>query len=44
MHPVTDEGARGVTAYLPGKGEVRLSTFDLIAFKCYLYGPILLFL
>uniref|UniRef100_A0A8C5A0A2 Glucosidase II alpha subunit b n=1 Tax=Gadus morhua TaxID=8049 RepID=A0A8C5A0A2_GADMO len=23
VHPVTEEGARGVTAYLPGKGEVR---------------------
>ncbi len=22
VHPVTDEGAAGVTAYLPGKGEV----------------------
>lgn len=22
VHPVTDEGATGVTAYLPGKGEV----------------------
>jgi hypothetical protein len=25
VHPVTEEGARGVTAYLPGKGEVSLS-------------------
>ncbi len=23
VHPVTEEGARGVTAYLPGKDEVR---------------------
>lgn len=22
VHPVTEEGARGVTAYLPGSGEV----------------------
>ena len=22
VHPVTDEGSRGVTAYLPGKGEM----------------------
>lgn len=22
-HPVTEEGAKGVTAYLPGKDEVR---------------------
>uniref|UniRef100_A0A8C1ZUA8 Zgc:171967 n=1 Tax=Cyprinus carpio TaxID=7962 RepID=A0A8C1ZUA8_CYPCA len=25
VHPVTDEGATGVTAYLPGKGEVMFS-------------------
>lgn len=27
VHPVTDEGSRGVTAYLPGNGEVSLCTF-----------------
>uniref|UniRef100_A0A8C7J6J6 Neutral alpha-glucosidase AB n=1 Tax=Oncorhynchus kisutch TaxID=8019 RepID=A0A8C7J6J6_ONCKI len=30
VHPVTEEGARGVTAYLPGKGEVW---FDVHTFQ-----------
>uniref|UniRef100_A0A8C9ZHF2 Glucosidase II alpha subunit n=1 Tax=Sander lucioperca TaxID=283035 RepID=A0A8C9ZHF2_SANLU len=30
VHPVTEEGARGVTAYLPGKGEVW---FDVQTFQ-----------
>ncbi|XP_062332050.1 neutral alpha-glucosidase AB isoform X3 [Osmerus eperlanus] len=30
VHPVTDEGSRGVTAYLPGKGEVW---FDVHTFQ-----------
>lgn len=32
MHPVTEEGARGVTAYLPGKDEVRGHSCIFLAF------------
>lgn len=32
VHPVTEEGARGVTAYLPGKDEVRERCFNTSSF------------
>uniref|UniRef100_A0A667WLH2 Glucosidase II alpha subunit n=1 Tax=Myripristis murdjan TaxID=586833 RepID=A0A667WLH2_9TELE len=42
VHPVTEEGARGITAYLPGKGEVW---FDVHTFQKHngaqnLYVPV----
>lgn len=30
VHPVTEEGATGVTAYLPGKDEVRGPSYCLL--------------
>lgn len=34
MHPVTEEGARGVTAYLPGKDEVRGGSYSSFSTYC----------
>ena len=36
VHPVTEEGARGVTAYLPGHGEVGASTMPSFSFQAFL--------
>ncbi|MBN3316980.1 GANAB glucosidase, partial [Atractosteus spatula] len=42
VHPVTDEGARGVTAYLPGKGQVwyDVHTFQKHSGGQHLYIPV----
>ncbi|XP_069036386.1 neutral alpha-glucosidase AB isoform X2 [Lepisosteus oculatus] len=44
VHPVTDEGARGVTAYLPGKGQVwyDVHTFQKHSGGQHLYIPVTL--
>uniref|UniRef100_A0A8C2XB07 Glucosidase II alpha subunit n=1 Tax=Cyclopterus lumpus TaxID=8103 RepID=A0A8C2XB07_CYCLU len=34
VHPVTEEGARGVTAYLPGKDEVRGRNMEASVLEC----------
>uniref|UniRef100_A0A671WGQ9 Glucosidase II alpha subunit n=1 Tax=Sparus aurata TaxID=8175 RepID=A0A671WGQ9_SPAAU len=34
VHPVTEEGARGVTAYLPGKDEVRGGSYSSFSTYC----------
>lgn len=33
VHPVTEEGATSVTAYLPGKDEVRVQLLQLSGVK-----------
>uniref|UniRef100_A0A673H4K3 Integrator complex subunit 5-like n=1 Tax=Sinocyclocheilus rhinocerous TaxID=307959 RepID=A0A673H4K3_9TELE len=37
VHPVTEEGSRGVTAYLPGAGEKTVLYLSFIYLNCYFF-------